>query len=93
MKLIYVVEGHTGTGDGYNSWPVKAFESLVKAVKFVEALTKEYEKIRKQYSDQYCWHLNWTDLNGKKNPLDPNMQVEYTGTHYDYYTIELDDEA
>ena len=82
--LIYIVEGQTGEYSDNISWPVKAFVSEEKAKEFVEQVSAEYRKIRER-----CGR-GW---NRKKysNPLDPNMEMDYTGTIYNYYWVELDE--
>lgn len=84
---IYVVEGHTGEYSDRNDWPVKAFVHEPAAQAFVDACTKEIlpYNIKNKYDA-----VNWERIRNAKSPLDPNLQIDYTGTHYDYYEVELE---
>ncbi len=90
--IIYIVEGRTGEYSDHREWPVKAFVSEEKAQEFVEKVSEEYRKIRDSYGgggDRF-WYSRWL-RDGEQNPLDPDMQTDYTGTTYSYYSVELDE--
>lgn len=82
---IYIVEGSTGEYSDRREWSVKAFRSQEKAEAYVtlcEAWLREHRVNDDNFGiDRY-------ELMGK-NPHDPNMQIDYTGTRYYYYEVEL----
>lgn len=91
MRKIYVVEGSTGEYSDHREWPVRAFVSENKAQDFVEAVSAEYRKLVNKYGG--LSDLRWDMVKGKiSNPLDPRMEVDYTGTNYSYFPIDLDEE-
>jgi hypothetical protein len=90
VKKIYVVEGATGEYSDHREWPVRAFVSEKKAQEFVEKVSAEYRKLVNKYGD--LSELRWKMLdNNIKNPLDPRMETDYTGTNYSYFPIDLDE--
>lgn len=81
---IYVVRGQTGEYSDQNEWPVKAFNSEDKAKEYV-LLCDHYAKISEsKKSDRY-------DDCELKNPYDPNMEMDYTGTFYKYEVVDLEE--
>ena len=94
LKTIYVVEGQTGEYSDHCKWPVRAFVSEKRAKRFVEEVSQEYRKLKQRYyvdGGPAGWYFKMKDAE-EQNPLDPNMQTDYTGTTYSYYPIELDEE-
>lgn len=79
MEKIYVCIGSTGEYSDHEEWYVKAFASEDKCKAFVEAVSAEYRKIV-GVKDTYHYS-NW-DENRQRNPLDPDMKIDYTGTNY-----------
>lgn len=90
MRKIYVVEGSTGEYSDHCEWPVRAFVSEKKAKEFVERVSAEYRKLVNKYGNarEARFKMMEKDI---KNPLDPNMQIDYTGTNYNYFSIDLDE--
>lgn len=83
--MIYLVEGNTGEYEDHRDWLVKAFFSEVKAQKLViDAQTRANEifQNRKSISNE----------SDGINEFDPNFMLDYTGTYYKYYSIEVDEE-
>lgn len=95
MKTIYVVEGQTGEYSDHNEWPVKAFVNEEAAKTLVlnaqaRAREIEIEKNNQDFSDG-GWYTN-PKPSRFVNQFDPNMSMDYTGTQYIYYPIELVEE-
>lgn len=79
---IYVVVGTTGEYSDRREWAVKAFSNEDRAKDFVLEATKIAKELfvsKKRYSDDM------------ESPLDPEIQMDYTGTDYFYYTVNLED--
>lgn len=79
---IYIVTGCTGEYADRTSWEICAYTNEEDAQKHVKLATKAYDdaggiKIRNTLNYPYG------------NPYDPNMQVDYTGTIWDYYPLQL----
>lgn len=85
---IYVVMGTTGEYSDRSEWSVKAFSDEKKAKKFVREASKIAESIHAaaEYADN-----KWLFRREAKSPLDENFDIDYTGTSYFYYTVQLDD--
>ncbi len=81
LDAVYVVVGSTGQYSDHREWYVMAFLSRAKAERFTEAVSAEYRKIKQRYSE------NLWNIPEKANPLDPDMQIDYTGTNY--YVVEM----
>ena len=88
---IYVVEGQTGEYSDHRDWPVRAFLSEKKAQKLVLDAQARANEI---YVNNSNSSPSWNDLEKpeNKNQYDPDMDMDYVGTHYLYYPIELDTE-
>lgn len=82
---IYMVEGQTGEYSDHREWPVKAFVSEKRAADFVLAVTAEYHRVGGE-------NFRYYHGGAEANRLDPDMQVDYTGTTYSFYSVELDTE-
>ncbi len=79
MRTIYVVEGSTGEYSDRNEWPVAAFTD--------EALAMEMVKRCEKFAPKD--DLSYQARRAAKNPYDPNMKVDYTGTSYSYYEVTV----
>ena len=79
---IYVVKGHAGEYSGHREWPVGAFREEEKAKRMVERASIYAASGEDYYKSRQT-----------RNPYDPNMETDYTGTSYDYYEVELFDEV
>lgn len=93
MKTIWIVQGSTGEYSDHTEWVVRAFVSKVKAERLVveaQARANEIGIAKSDYSG------SWWTLEGNKDPrtvneFDLNMQLDYTGTHYTCFEVELDE--
>jgi hypothetical protein len=84
MKTIYVVEGSTGEYSDHSEWLVKAFTSEDAAKDFVvkaDAIARELQSSRQSHLDY------WKE----KHPMDDKYMSDYTGTHYTYHSVELEE--
>jgi len=86
MSTIYVIVGTTGEYSDHREWFVKAFTAEAKAQEFVTAVSAISRELYATLSSKYDYY----DLKGL-NPLDPNMQVDYTGVRYNYCEVELEE--
>lgn len=82
-EKIFVVEGTTGEYSDRSEWPVMAYVDEEKAKEHVvnaERRAKELEATRRDYFD---------NVEKGANEFDPEMIMDYTGTSYYYYDVEL----
>ncbi len=86
---IWVVMGTTGEYSDRNEWPVVAFADKAKAEARIIACTEEANKryANSQVPDD---DNGWSSYNTKDNPLDPHMKIDYTGTSYFHYEVEVE---
>jgi len=86
-KPIWICVGSTGEYSDHIEWFVRAFTDEAKAQDFVGRVSAEYRKIREALGDAYYYGGG----DQPKNPLDPNMQGDYTGTNYSLECVTLED--
>ncbi len=79
---IYVVIGYTGEYSDRTEWLVKAFNSEDAAKEHVLSATKRAKEIEATREDRYRSPK-------AANEFDPLMQMDYTGTYYNYESVEL----
>lgn len=86
MKKVYVVEGSTGEYSDRTEWPVIAYESEDRAKQHVLNASAEARKILNERQE-----IGWHETAGKglKNRFDPGMRMDYTGTFYSYYEVDV----
>lgn len=77
MRKIHVVMGATGEYSDRGEWPVKAFLDLSRAQQLVLDAEGAVREIQ--------------TLEREKNPFDPDMKIDYTGTTYFIYDVMLDE--
>lgn len=80
MTTIYIVEGSTGEYSDRREWPVMAYRNeeqakahVLKAQEWANQQRYDHGRVRED----------------PRNPHDPGFQLDYTGTTYYYYAIEL----
>jgi hypothetical protein len=71
---VYIVMGTTGEPFTKSEWPVIVYKDKEKAKKHARMATEKADSIYK------ILHINFDKL--PENPYDPNMLMDYTGTHY-----------
>ena len=84
--ICYVVMGTTGEYSSKTEWLAMAYLSEEKAKKHV---TQASDWFRANVESGQIDILNEDKF---KNPYDPDMQVDYTGTAWYYEECELNDE-
>jgi len=84
---IYVVQGSTGEYSDHVEWLVKAFYQEKQAQDFVNELDKVADMINERIKKQ--GFIQYYSNKDNFNPLDPQFRVDYTGTNYTYYPVEL----
>ena len=82
MEKIYVVEGTTGEYSDSMDWPVMAYRDEEAAKAHVVRATERAKEIEVSRADRY-------NVPEGANEHDPHMLMDYTGTHYNYYAVEL----
>lgn len=89
MSKIWVVMGTTGEYSDRNDWPVVAFPDKARAEARIVACTQEANKrfSESQVPDE---SNDWSSYNTDNNVLDPNMKMDYTGTSYFHYEVEIE---
>lgn len=89
---IYVVFGTTGDSDR-SEWPVKAYRTEADAKACVEKATELANAWREKTQSDEFDQLSWSaqeELRKNAVPLDPHFDMDYTGTSYFYYEVELE---
>lgn len=79
---IYVVQGRTGEYGDKCEWNVKAFRTREQAMEFANNANKRAEEIFKSSESKYGPYKGI-------NEFDPFMVIDYTGTGYYYFELEL----
>lgn len=89
---IYVIFGSTGEYSDRTEWPVKAVKDLDRAQEIV-TLASEYANtlFAKFENEEVSKHSNEGQELVSKNPHDPEMKMDYTGTSYYYTEVELEE--
>ena len=86
MDTVYIVMGTTGEYSDREEWPVCAYTNEQAAQQHVEAAEKRAKEI------EVLWRGNEYRMpEGLKNEHDPDMAMEYTGTHYYIMATQLRD--
>lgn len=86
-KTIYVVEGSTGEYSDHQEWLVCAFWEELDAQGFIEQVSDRAREIF-QLRHVPGWRRYPIDSRFA-NDFDPGMAMDYTGTNYNYYPVEL----
>ena len=81
---IYVVVGTTGEYSDRIEWPVIAYHSEVEAEEHVKAASRWLEQ---NVVPNRPYRPRLPD--GVKNPYDPEMELDYTGTKWFIYTVPI----
>ncbi len=82
MTTIYIVYGNTGKYSNRSEWPVAAYMDQALARAHVERAAAWYASVGGEpILGRYDCKL--------KNPYDPNMSVDYTGTDWYVGQVEL----
>lgn len=77
---IYIVEGTTGEYSDRSEWPVAAYADESLAQQHAEAAKRWYE-------EHDCFERHYDEI--FQNPFDPFMHINYTGTDWTVYEVEL----
>lgn len=88
MKHVHIVQGRTGEYEDRQLWNVAAFTDMDAALKLVRKLNAETTKLG--LADRHNFEVRPEAL-AKLRELDPQAQVDYTGTSYDFTSVELHD--
>ena len=88
--LIYIAQGTCGEYEDRMVWSVAAFMTLDMALEFVGRLNAKAKELgihdRAAYDEQSMYDQH---VLSQMHVLDPQAQMDYTGTHYDLLTCEL----
>lgn len=80
-QTIWIVEGNTGEYDNRRNWTVCAYPTKSSAEKHVKMAQAEADRLEASRSELYRCQ--------EKNPYDPDMSMDFNGTEYSCYKIEL----
>ncbi len=78
---VYVVQGSCGEYSDSREWPIVAHYTEEAAKAHVVAATARAKELTVQ--------SNYWEIPDGANEHDPNMQLDYTGTTYYYFAIEV----
>lgn len=90
MKTVWIVEGSTGEYSDRREWPVCAFTTEEKAKELVEELSG-LARVAEQAGlnrDDDLWRDETPEFK-KLQQKDPRASIDYTGTHYTAYPVEV----
>jgi hypothetical protein len=90
-EQIYVVMGSTGEFSDRTEWPLRAYRSEAAAQAEVERM---HHEINVRIGGRSRHDLRWEERDGiekEMKQLDPQFEMDYTGTHYFIYTVTLAD--
>lgn len=88
MSKLYIVSGTTGEYSDRHDWTVAAYADEAKAQAHAEAAKRWYQAT--DYFERY--QSEWDDAKNPKNPFDPFMSCDYTGTSWSVGCVELRDD-
>ena len=80
MKKVYVVMGSTGEYSDHQEWMVAAYFNEALAAKRVVDCDRAASA---RFVDRF--------KNCDPDPLDPEMRLDYTGTKYSVYALDIVD--
>lgn len=80
-QTIYVVYGETGEYSDHTEWNVAAYTREEDAKEHARMATEWYQESR-------AFELRYSER-ATTNPHDPHMRIDYTGTSWAYYPVEL----
>ena len=83
MSKVFIVMGTTGEYSDRSDWPVVAYTDGLKAQQHVEDATKAAKAIEVTRENRFDTE--------EVNEYDANMRMDYTGTDYFLYEVELND--
>lgn len=83
LTRVYVVYGHTGEYSDHIRWPVLGFTSEKKAQQLVVNASEQARVIEAGRESKY------SEPEGT-NLFDPDMRMDYTGTHYSIDEIDVE---
>lgn len=86
---IHVVFGSTGEYSDRTEWPVVAYTQELDAQSHVAAATAKAREIEAAIQSYHGEDWDYEKNLCKTNQFDPQMQMDYTGTHYYMVTVEL----
>lgn len=88
---VHIVIGSTGEYSDHKEWLVAAYLDEERAKKHVLEASAYAREVFAKYGEGN--YLDWFDLSPeertKSNPLDPGMDMDYTGINYHYETTNL----
>lgn len=87
MERIWIVMGSTGEYSDRREWPVIAFTSEDAAKERIAALDVRMQQIPQEWRDDRWEHE--VKIKEHMAPLDPNFSMDYTGTSYFFYEVEV----
>ena len=92
---VWIVQGSTGEYSDHCEWVVAGFYDEQKAQRLVveaQARANEIHQL-KESSWEKWYELREKEDDAIKNEFDPQMQLDYTGTHYICFAVEIKDAA
>lgn len=85
MKTIWIVEGETGEHADYCNWVVCAYKEEWMAAEHAD-------QARARAHELFCLYARrYSSIPVRANQYDAKMRIDYTGTTYRCYPLELRD--
>lgn len=90
-KQVWIVQGSTGEYSDHCEWILGAFYGEQAAQRLVveaQARANEISQLKEKDWDKW-W--KWAEKKDKRtiNEFDPRMELDYTGTHYTCFPVEI----
>jgi hypothetical protein len=90
---VFVIEGTTGEYSDRSTWPVRAYMNEETAKAEVLGLDMRAREVEQgKFGDREDWR--WDEIKGaevRKYMGDPEFAMDYNGTHYSYYEVDVVD--
>ena len=87
MEKVWIVMGSTGEYSDRREWPVVAFMSEAAAKDRIAALDVRMQEMPQQWREVRWDHEG--DMKAHMAALDPDFVMDYTGTSYFFYEVEV----
>lgn len=87
MDKVWIVMGSTGEYSDRTEWPVIAFSSEAAAKERIAALDARMQQMPEDWREERGKF--GTEIKAHMAPLDPGFSMDYTGTSYFFYEVDV----
>ena len=87
MDKVWIVMGSTGEYSDRREWPVIAFTAEAAAKEHIAVLDVRMQQMPQEWREDRWEHEE--KIKAHMAPLDPNFSMDYTGTSYFFYEVDV----